>query len=103
RLIVALLIFFTLVGLMGLAAYIAVPSLIARAVGTLEHLQEVVEGPLQSIVGSGKIEILGQTTSASEIASGAVARLRTLLQSGKWLTVLTAGTFGGVFGIFLTL
>jgi predicted PurR-regulated permease PerM len=103
RLVVALLVFLILVGLIGLAAYFAVPFLIAKAVRTLEHLQEAVEGPLQSLVGSGKIEILGQSTSASEIASAAVARIRTFLQTGKSLTVLTTGTFGGVFGIFLML
>ena len=103
RLVMALLVVFVLVGLVALAAYLAVPLLIEGTFRTVAHLQEAVQGPLQSLLGSGRIEILGENTSAAEIASAAVSRLRTLLQSGNTPLVLVAGAFGGVFGIFLTL
>ena len=103
RLVVALLVFFVLAGLIGFAAYLAIPSLIAKALHTVGHLQEVIQGPLLSFLGPGKVEILGQSASASEIASAAVAKLRAFMQNGDSLSLLAAGTFGGLFGIFLTL
>ena len=103
RLVVALLVFFILVGVIGVAAYLAIPSLIAKALHAVGHLQEEIQGPLQSLVGSGKIEILGQSTSASEIASAVVAKLKAFVETGNSLTLLVAELFGGVFGIFLTL
>ena len=47
--------------------------------------------------------ILGQPKSASDIAAGAVAKLRTLLEEDGTATTLAAWAFGGVFGVFLTL
>jgi predicted PurR-regulated permease PerM len=103
RLIVALLAFLVLAGLTGFAAYVAIPPLTAAALTMLTHFQDVIQGRLLSVMGSGKIEILGQSTSAVEIASAAVARLRTFAQTSNSVFVLAAAAFGGVFGIFLTL
>jgi predicted PurR-regulated permease PerM len=103
RIVVALLVFVALIGTIGFVTYLALPALIAKALHTIAHLQQVIEGPLQSVLGSGRVEILGESTSASEIASGVAVRVRNLVQTDKSFLVLVAGIFGGVFGIFLTL
>lgn len=103
RLAVALLVFIALVAPFGLAAYFFIPPLVAKAMHTIAHLQEAIQGPLQYLLGDGKIEVLGQSASAAEIASAVVARLRTFLGTGDSLTVVVGGMFGGAFGIFLTI
>lgn len=102
RIAVALIVFSVLLILIGLAAYLAVPVLIQEVYRTLTHLQEIIERPLENLVGNGKIQILGQSVSASDIAGEAVARLRSMLQ-GSALTTIVMTTFGGVLGLFLTL
>jgi predicted PurR-regulated permease PerM len=103
RLAAALVIFSSLAGLIAFAAWLALPPLLAQGVHIIAHLQEFVERPIGSLLGDGPIQILGQSTSASDIASAAVARLRTSLQSDGSVTAFAAGAFGGAFGVFLTL
>jgi predicted PurR-regulated permease PerM len=102
RLAVALIVFFVLLALFGLAAYLAIPRLLQEGLYAVSNLQELIEQPLKNLLGNGEIQILGQSASASNIAAAAVAKVRSLLQGGALITIVS-GAFGGVFGVFLTL
>ena len=102
RLAVALIVFFVLLGLFGLAAYLAIPGLLQGGLYAVSNLQELIEQPLKNLLGNGQIQILGQSVSASGIAAAAVAKVRSLLQGGA-LTTIVLVAFGGIFGVFLTL
>jgi len=102
RLAVALIVFFVLLGLFGFTAYLAIPGLLQGGLYTVSNLQELIEQPLKNLLGSGQIQILGQSVSASDIAAAAVAKVRSLLEGGA-LTTIVLAAFGGIFGVFLTL
>ena len=103
RVAVALTVFFFVLGLVGIGAYVAVPALLREGYHAVSHLQELIERPLKNLLGNGSVQILGQTTSASDIAAAAVARVRALLQQEGTLKTMAIGAIGGVFGVFLTL
>jgi predicted PurR-regulated permease PerM len=103
RVAVALLVFLVLLSVVAVGAYIAVPALLQVGYRTLSHLQELIERPLETLLGNGPIKLLGQSVSASDIAVAAVAKLRSFTEQGGLLTTLAMGAFGGVFGVFLTL
>ena len=103
RLAVALMVFFVLLAVIGLGGYFALPGLLQEGLHAITHLQEIIERPLENLLGNGQVQILGQRMSASEIAATAVAKVRSLLQQGGTVAALAAWAFGGVFGVFLTL
>jgi predicted PurR-regulated permease PerM len=103
RVAVALAVFLVLLGLIGIAAYLIVPGLLNDGYRAVSHLQELIEGVLKNLLGNAPVQILGQSVSASDIGAAAVAKLRTLLQQGGAVSTLAEWTFGGVFGVFLTL
>ncbi len=103
RIVVALAVFFVLLGVIGFGAYFAIPGLAQEGYRVVLHLQALIERPLESLFGKAPVQILGQPESASDIAAGAVAKLRTLLEEDGTATTLAAWAFGGVFGVFLTL
>jgi predicted PurR-regulated permease PerM len=103
RLAVALTVFLIVLGLIGLGGYFALPGLLHEGLRAVSHLQEIIERPLKDLLGNGPVQILGQTMSASEIASAAVSKVRSMLQQGGTVAALSAWAFGGVFGVVLTL
>ena len=103
RIVIALVVFVVLLGLIGFGAYFAIPALLQQGYSAVSHLQELIERPLQNLLGNGQVQILGQATSASDLAAAAVAKLRTQLEQGGTATAIATWTFGGVFGFFLTL
>lgn len=103
RLAVAMGVFFVLLALVVYGAYVAVPPLLQEAFQAISHLRQLIERPLQNLLGNGTIQIFGEQVSASDIAAAAVARARSLLQQGGTLTAIALGAFGGIFGVFLTL
>ncbi|HZZ60861.1 MAG TPA: AI-2E family transporter [Roseiarcus sp.] len=103
RIAVALAVFLGVLGLIGLGAYFAIPALVHDGYRAISNLQEVIQRLLENLLGKAPVQILGQPESASDIAAGAVAKLRSLLQQGGTVAALAAWAFGGVFGVFLTL
>jgi predicted PurR-regulated permease PerM len=103
RVAVALIIFLVLLGLLGLAAYVAIPGLLQAAFHTVSHLQQTIERLLENLLGNGTIHILGESLSASDISATIVVKLRSWLQQGGALTTIALGAFGGIFGVFLML
>jgi predicted PurR-regulated permease PerM len=99
----ALLVFAVLVAIIGGTAYLTAPLALAEAAAALTHLQDILQRMLQRLLGEPGIQLLGQQTSAADLASSLVASLRGLmLQAGNAAT-LSGWAFGGVFGLFLTL
>jgi predicted PurR-regulated permease PerM len=103
RIAVVLAVFLVILALVGFGAYVAIPALVQDAYHAISHLQEIIQRPLENLLGKAPVQILGQPESASDIAAAAVAKLRTLLQQEGTVAALGAWAFGGVFGVFLTL
>ncbi len=103
RIAVVLAVFLVVLGLVGFGAYVAIPVLVQDGYHAISHLREIIQLPLESLLGKAPVQILGQPESASDIAAAAVAKLRTLLQQEGTVAALGAWAFGGVFGVFLTL
>ncbi len=103
RTAVALIVFFILLALVLGAAYLVVPSMLKEGVQVLSHLQSIIEQPLQRIVGDQKVQLLGQSVSASEIAVAAVTALRQFAERASSLFLIFGSAFGAMFGFFLTL
>ena len=99
---IALLIFLIVLGLVGLAAYFAVPVMAQGMLHVIGDIQRLIEQPLKSLLGNGTAQIFGQAFSADDIAATLVARLKGLAQQANGVS-LVATAFGGVFGFFLTL
>jgi len=103
RIAVAFAVLLVVLGLIGFGAYFAIPALVQDGYRAISHLQEIIQRPLENLLGKAPVRILGQPESASDIAAAAVAKLRTLLEQGGTVTALAAWAFGGVFGAFLML
>src|SRR5262249_11820219 len=69
RLAASIAVFLVLSGLLAFAAYLLLPSLLAQGLRVSEHLQEIIERPLRSLIGDAPVQILGQSTTASDIAA----------------------------------
>jgi predicted PurR-regulated permease PerM len=93
RLAVALTVFLIILGLIGLGGYFALPGLLHEGLRAVSHLQEVIERPLKDLLGNGPVQILGQPMSASEIATAAVSKVRSMLQQGGTVAALSAWAF----------
>ena len=103
RTAVAMLVFLALAGLIALAGYLVLPSLFREAVRIAADLQTIIEQPLERALGSGKIQLLGRPTSASEIASSVVASVRRNLEPSSAIGWVLGSAFGATFGFFVTL
>jgi predicted PurR-regulated permease PerM len=103
RVAIAITVFFTLLALAGLLGYFAIPSLIGETIQLLGNFQNVIQQPLEYLLGGSQVQFLGEPISASQIAQSAVTKLRNVLQEGSNITAMAALAFGGMFGFFLTL
>jgi predicted PurR-regulated permease PerM len=103
RIAIVLAVFLVLLSLIGFGAYFAIPVLVQDGYHAISHLQEVIQRPLENLLGKAPVQIFGQPESASDIAAAAVTKLRTLLQQEGTVAALAVWAFGGVFGVFLTL
>ncbi|MBV9288276.1 MAG: AI-2E family transporter [Hyphomicrobiales bacterium] len=103
RAAVAMAVFLALAGLIALAAYLVIPSLFGEAIRVAADLQTIIEQPLERALGSGKIQLFGQPTSASELASSVVATVRQNLAQSGAIGWLLGSAFGATFGCFVTL
>ena len=103
RTAVALLVFFVLLALVVGAAYLVVPPMLKEGVQVLSHLQSIIEQPLQRILGDQKVQLLGQSVSAADIAGAAVTALRQFAERISSVFLISGSLFGSMFGFFLTL
>jgi len=99
----AMAVFLAVAALIALAVYLVVPSLISEAMRDAADLQSIIEQPLERALGSGKVQLLGAPTSASEIAASAVSALKQKVQGGDAIAWLLGSAFGATFGFLLTL
>jgi len=100
---VALAVFVVVLGLLGLVGYFAIPVMLTEIMHVVGNLQGLIEQPLKSLLGDGKVLIFGQQLSADQIAVMLVDKLRGLAEQANGVFSLVAMAFGGVFGFFLTL
>jgi len=99
----ALGVFVILLALAGTAVVLGGPALLRETIQTVTHLQDIIQRMLQRILGEGSVQFLGRQTSASELATTFIGSLRDFIQQAGNTLMLLGWTFGGVFGLFLTL
>ncbi len=98
----AVLVFFVLVGLTAGFVRMGFPPLIRAATLLAGDMQGAIQKAVQEVVGTGSIELFGQTMNAAGIAHRAVEAARDwLAQSENLMTLATAGA-GVFFGAILT-
>ena len=100
---VAMAVFLALAALVALAGYFVIPALLDEVRRDIADFQTIIQATLERALGPGKVELLGQPTSASDIANFAVASVRRSLQQGSAIAWLLTSASGALFGLFLTL
>ncbi len=103
RLAAAALVFVMLVAVLGVVGYIAAPSLIDEMKGTITDLQTTIQRTIESALGSGKVELLGQQTDAAQLAKQAMDGFRQAVLQADVIALLAGGGIVAIVGLFLTL
>jgi len=100
---VAIVVFLILVALAAGFAWLGVPPLARDAMDLVSNFQGTIETLAHAAIGAGSVTILGQSMNASAIDEFAVNSARDWLGHADRLSMLAAGSFAAVFGVFLTL
>jgi predicted PurR-regulated permease PerM len=103
RTAVALTLFFVLAGLVGFAGYKIVPALVEEAMGVIGHLQSIIQRLLQDLLGKGRVDVFGNSLSASGLAATIENSAKKFLERNGSVVLLLEAAFGGLFGFFLAL
>jgi predicted PurR-regulated permease PerM len=102
RLACAFIVFAMLMAIVAAVGYVALPGLLRETIRLLTDLEAVIQTMLEHFMGSGTIQLLGQPTTASQIAAKAVGGLRDYVQRASSILTLVTWTFVGIFSFFLT-
>jgi predicted PurR-regulated permease PerM len=98
----AMAVFVALVAITVGGGYLVLPGLLQQLMAVLTNLQGMLEAVLQRFMGTGTVQLLGQPTSASQLAAEATGSLRNMLQQAGSMGTLLIWTFGSIRGFFLT-
>jgi predicted PurR-regulated permease PerM len=87
----------SLIGLLG------VPSLIRELTRLATDFQGTADAMAHGLIGSGSVNLLGQSVTADQVARGAVGAVREWIEQTGHLLTAAGAAFATIFGGFLTL
>lgn len=102
RLPVAIGLFVVLVGIGAFVVTFAAQRLVVEAKSMATELQSMLENLSRQALGSGPIEIFGQTMTADELVRAALDRMREFLGQPDLLALITGYGIASLMGVFLT-
>jgi predicted PurR-regulated permease PerM len=101
RWISAVVVFMTLLALIGALGWLVLPSLVHEVETVVTNLESILHGAISAFVGEGSVQLLGRSLTAAQMAADAIDLLRNwLTQGGRLLTLATMGS-AAFFGVFL--
>jgi predicted PurR-regulated permease PerM len=86
-----------------LVGYLGIPPLVSEASRVFSDFEAVSRALAQRLIGSGKVNLLGQPMDAAQLADVASNGLRAWFAQTSVLARLGAAVFGTMFGVILTL
>ncbi len=102
RLAAATLVFVVLVTVFGVLGYLVVPFLVDEVKGTITNLQGTIQHAIESAVGSGKVELMGQMTDAAQLTGQAMEGLRGAVFRGDGIELVAGGGAAVILSLFMT-
>jgi len=90
-----------LIGLAVLAGLLWIPALMDEIVAVFGDLQATIEGFLRSFIGNRRVELLGQSFDAAQIATASVDGVRGWFVRSGGVLSLAAWGFAGAGGFIL--
>jgi predicted PurR-regulated permease PerM len=101
RWISAVVVFMTLLAVVGALGWLALPSLIHELETVLTNLEGILQRAASAFIGKSGVHLLGRSLTAEQTAADAIDMLRDWLSQGGRLLMFARAGSAAFFGVFL--
>jgi predicted PurR-regulated permease PerM len=102
RLLFAALLFLLIVVVVLAVGMLGLPPLVREFTGLVTDFQATIETLARAAIGSGNIELFGQSMNATDLAQAAATKTRDLIGQPRPLAVLSGVALASAFGLVMT-